>query len=173
MQSSGTPTLPRPDVAAPAGWRRSLPVVLLLLRFGLAAVFIVAAVPKIAAPDLFALSVHNYQMLPSWGVNALAIFLPWVEMVVGVALALGLCNRASALVMAGMMVVFMIALAAAAARGLSISCGCFEVGEHAETSSLVWAALRDVLFLGAAVILVATDGGPGLRALWQRARHRA
>jgi len=171
MQSMGTQTLAPEAVAAAARWKRWVTPALAVLRFGMAAVFIGAAVPKIAAPDLFALSVYNYQMLPAWGVNALAIFLPWLELVIGVCLALGLWSRASALVMAILMAVFMIALASAAARGLSIACGCFEVGEHAENSSLVWAALRDGAFLAAAIVLVCTDGGPSPRALWRGLRR--
>ena len=135
-------------------------VVLLLLRLGMGAVFVGAAVPKIVAPDLFALSIHNYQMLPSWGVNAMAVLLPWLELVVGLCLAVGIWRRASALIMTILMIVFMIALGSAAVRGLSISCGCFEVGEHAENPSLLWAVLRDVVFLAAALILVRFEHGP-------------
>ncbi len=146
--------------------------VLLLLRLGMAAVFVGAALPKIAAPDLFALSVHNYQMLPAWGVNTIAILLPWLELVIGICLGLGIWSRASAVVMTGLMIVFMIALVSAAARGLSISCGCFEVSEGAEHSSLVGAALRDVAFLLGAVLLVRFGGGPRPLALLARARRR-
>lgn len=147
--------------------------VLLLVRLGMAAVFIAAALPKIAAPDLFALSVHNYQMLPAWGVNAVAVLLPWLELVIGVCLGLGIWTRASAVIMTGLMIVFMIALASAAARGLSISCGCFEVGEGAEhSSSLIWAALRDVAFLLGSVLLVRFGGGPRPLALLTRTRER-
>jgi hypothetical protein len=88
-----------------------------------------------------------------------------LELVIGIGLALGVWSRACALTMAGLMGVFMIALVTAAVRGLDISCGCFEVGEEAAPSSLVWAALRDVAFLAAALILVRTDGGPRPRDL--------
>lgn len=134
--------------------------VLLLLRWGMAAVFIAAAIPKIREPDLFAQSVHNYQMLPAWGVNAMAVILPWIELVIGVGLALGIWSRACALTMAGLMAVFMIALVTAGVRGLDISCGCFEVGEEAGHSSMLLATLRDAAFLAAAWILLRTGGGP-------------
>jgi uncharacterized membrane protein YphA (DoxX/SURF4 family) len=147
-----------------AGW------VLLVLRLGMAGVFVGAAVPKIAAPDLFALAIHNYQMLPPWGVNGMAVVLPWLELIVGACLAAGIWRRASALVMTLLMVVFMIALMSAAARGLSISCGCFEVGESAEKSSLVWALLRDAGFLAATLVLVRFDRGPRPLDLLQRRR---
>ncbi|MFQ5601120.1 MAG: MauE/DoxX family redox-associated membrane protein [Candidatus Krumholzibacteriia bacterium] len=139
---------------------RAAGAVLLLLRLGMAAVFVGAAVPKIAEPDLFALAVHNYQMLPAWGVNGMAIALPWLELVIGLCLGLGIWRRASALIMAVLMVVFMIALASAKARGLDIACGCFEVGAEAEHSSLVLDVLRDLAFLAGAVILVRWDEGP-------------
>ena len=146
--------------------------VLLLVRLGMAAVFVSAALPKIAAPDLFALSVHNYQMLPPWGVNALAVLLPWLELVIGVCLGLGIWTRASAAIMSGLMVVFMIALGSAASRGLSISCGCFEVGEGAKHPSLIWPALRDVVFLLGTVLLVRFGGGPALHSLLRRAAQK-
>jgi len=57
--------------------KRWAPWILLLVRLGMAAVFIAAAVPKIREPDLFAASVFNYKMLPPWGVNSLALVLPW------------------------------------------------------------------------------------------------
>ena len=170
MQSAGTDTLATRAAAAGRG-QRVVAVGLFLLRLGMAAVFIGAALPKIAAPDLFALAVHNYQILPAWGVNALALFLPWLELIIGLCLGLGLWSRASALLMAGLMVVFMIALVSAAGRGLSISCGCFEVGEHAAgASTLVWAALRDLGFLVAALPLVRFDAGPSPLQWWRRRR---
>ncbi|UCE01362.1 MAG: DoxX family membrane protein [Candidatus Latescibacterota bacterium] len=135
-------------------------VVLLLLRFGLGVVFIAAALPKIAAPDLFAADIHNYQMLPAWGVNAMALYLPWLELVVGICLVLGIWRRASAFIMAALMIVFMIALVSAAVRGLDISCGCFEVGAEGEHGSMTWYIVRDVAFLVAALVLVRYDGGP-------------
>ena len=160
--------------AAPVAWRqRAAATFLLLVRLGMAAVFVGAAAPKIADPDLFALSIHNYQMLPAWGVNALAILLPWIELVAGVCLGLGLWRRASALVMAALLVVFMVALGAAAARGLNISCGCFEVDAEGGHGSLVWAALRDILFLAAAIVLVRYADGPRPIDLVLRHRKRA
>lgn len=146
--------------APPAGAHSAWGWVLLLLRLGMAGVFIAAAVPKIQAPDLFAISILNYQMLPPWGINAMAIVLPWLELVIGLCLGLGLWRRASALVMAGLMVVFMIAYASARLRGLDIACGCFEVGEESAPASAAWVILRDTALLLVALVLVRWDGGP-------------
>jgi uncharacterized membrane protein YphA (DoxX/SURF4 family) len=135
---------------------------LLVLRLGMSGVFIVAAIPKIASPDLFAADVFNYQMLPHAVVNALAVGLPWLELVVGICLGVGIWTRASALIMTGMMVMFMIALASATARGLDISCGCFEVGAEGGEGhgALIKAALRDLVFLAATLLLVRFHDAP-------------
>ena len=158
------------DVAAPTARPWPAQLFLLALRWGLAGVFIAAAVPKIAAPDLFASDIFNYQMLPPWGVNALAVGLPWLELVVGVCLGLGIWTRASALIIGALMVVFMIALASAASRGLDISCGCFEVGAEGGHGSLLWAALRDVAFLAAALLLLRYPDAPHPLAWIHKAR---
>lgn len=147
-------------------WRRRAWLLSLLgVRLGLAGVFMGAAVPKLLEPDLFASNIFNYHMLPAWGVNALAIGLPWLELLVGACLLLGLWTRASAFLVSMLMVVFMIAFAAAKARGLSISCGCFEVGEAHGASSLVWVLVRDVTFLVAGLLLVRYPKAPSLLSL--------
>jgi uncharacterized membrane protein YphA (DoxX/SURF4 family) len=146
--------------------------VLIVLRYTVAVVFIVFAIPKIAAPDLFAGNIHNYQMLPSWAVNTMALVLPWLELFVGLGLALGIWSRASAFVVAGLMIVFIVAYASARARGLDIACGCFEVGQEAKAGSAVWVVLRDVGLLVAAGLLVRFDGGPSPADLVRRAIRR-
>ncbi len=146
-------TRPAADTT-PFGWG------LLLLRLGLAAVFLAAALPKIAAPDLFAVSVSNYKMLPPWGVNALALVLPWLELIAGACLALGIWRRACALVMAVLMVLFIVAYVSARSRGLDIACGCFEVGATAHASPAWRVVARDIALLAASLVLLRFDRGP-------------
>lgn len=156
---------------------RSLPplagALLFAIRMGLAGVFVAAALPKIAAPDLFAGAIFNYQMLSPWAVNLAALTLPWMEFFVGACLALGLWTRASALLVAGMMLVFMVAFSVATARGLNIACGCFEVSASEEPSSVVWVVLRDLGLCGAALVVAKFDTAPSLRSLWRLFRRRA
>ena len=142
---------------------RWMQAVLLLVRLAMAAVFISAAIPKIQAPDLFAASVHPYELLPAWGVNTVALVLPWLELFIGVLLALGVWWRASAVWMVLLMVVFMAGFLSATARGLHIACGCCEVGENAKPTSVWWVVPRDASFLLGALIVARF--GPGLAAL--------
>ncbi len=96
------------------------------LRLALAAVFFVAGALKAFDPAQFAIDVHNYQMLPRPLSVAVAFYLPWLEIVIGLALlARGKWERPALLLALGLLLIFGGALAAAWARGLDISCGCF------------------------------------------------
>jgi uncharacterized membrane protein YphA (DoxX/SURF4 family) len=147
-------------------------VVLFALRMGLAAVFIGAAIPKLMAPDLFAGAIFNYQMLPAWGVNATALVLPWLELLVGACLALGLWSRASALLVVGMMLVFIVAFSTAKARGLDIACGCFELGKTEKPTSIGWEIVRNFGLCAAALVVARYAAAPGLLGLARWLLHR-
>lgn len=148
--------------------QRLWPLFLLAVRLGLSAVFLSAAIPKILEPDLFASSIYNYQMMPAMGVNVMAIGLPWLELVLGICIGLGLWTRANALIVSILMVVFVIAFALATSRGLNISCGCFEVGEGHAASSFLWVLLRDLAFLVAGLLLVRFPDAPAPLHLLRR-----
>lgn len=155
-------------VAADTAQNEAGPVLrlfLLAVRLGLAAVFLWSAAPKIAAPDLFAWNVHNYQILPPWGVNTMAITLPWLELVVGIFLLVGWWTRASATIVALLMSMFMAGFVMATARGLNVSCGCFEVGQGHAATPLWQVLLRDAAFLMAALLLMRFPWAPSLMSL--------
>ena len=97
-----------------------------------AAVLLVAAVPKLIQPDAFALAVFRYQLFPHGLVNALAVFVPWLEGCVGLAL-LGCprLRRGAAVLAAGLLGAFALALAVNLLRGLHTACGCFSVAPDA------------------------------------------
>jgi len=92
-------------------------------------VFLAAALPKIGDPQSFALAVHYFRIVPVPLENLVAVALPWVELVAGLALVLGVRAREGGIVVTAMMVVFIAAVAAAVARGLDIECGCFGTGD--------------------------------------------
>ena len=133
------------------------------MQIALGAVFLAAAIPKIADPPAFAHMIYNYRLLPGVLVNALALVMPWVEFVVGLALVAGVWKREAALVAAALLVVFLGAIGWNLIRGHAIDCGCFDVrsaGKSPEQllSDMKWVLLRDVgLLLLAAQILAATS----------------
>lgn len=143
----------------------------LALRVYLGAVFLAACWYKIADPGAFALSIATYDILPAAWVHPLALLLPWIELVIGLTLIAGFWTRASALAIAGMMILFIAALAIALANDLQLSCGCFasaEAGDEINAGTLV----RDLLWLsGALFVLLVDDGRLGLDGWFQRRKR--
>ncbi len=108
----------------------------------LAGVLIAAAIPKISNPDQFALAVYQYHLLPALLVNPVAIYLPWLEISCAAALvALPAARRGALLMVAGMLVVFTLAIALVVVRGQAIPCGCF--GGDDSTAAGWWSLARN------------------------------
>jgi uncharacterized membrane protein YphA (DoxX/SURF4 family) len=121
------------------------PLTAFVLRIVLGCVFIYASLDKIRHPDLFSEAVYNYQLLPEVAINLWAIWLPWLELLSGVLLILGLWVQGSVLVISGLLLVFLGALGINLARGLDIHCGCFTT-QSAHTMTVL-DLFRDALFL--------------------------
>jgi len=100
----------------------------LIARLVLGGVLIAAGALKAGNPAHAAMAVRAYQVLPVTLANILGYALPWVEMGAGLALVIGVAVKAAAIIGGGLMVVFIVAIAQAWARGLSIDCGCFGGG---------------------------------------------
>ena len=79
---------------------------------------------KLSDVSAFATDISHYKLLPGVLERLIAVVLPWNEVVVGAMLLLGIWTRAAALIVAAMFGVFAVAVTAALARGLDISCGC-------------------------------------------------
>ncbi|MBU3700319.1 MAG: DoxX family membrane protein [Candidatus Kapabacteria bacterium] len=102
-----------------------MPWIGLVLRAYVGGYFILAAVPKIVEPLAFATAIGHYGLLPNGLINASALILPWLEIIVGIMLVVGFRVRLGALLAGGMVIVFTIAVAYAVMLGLKIDCGCF------------------------------------------------
>jgi hypothetical protein len=74
-----------------------------------------------------------------------AICLPWVELLSGSLLVLGLWMQGSILILSGLMVVFIGALGINLARGLDVHCGCF-ITQSTDPITIL-TLFRDSLFL--------------------------
>lgn len=145
------------------------------LRVWVGIVFIAAAWHKILFPAKFALSIAAYQILPLPYINLMAIILPWLEIVVGVTLILGLWTRASALIMVGMNVMFIAALYLAIKNQTQLtSCGCFSADAEAAMKTIGWDYVyRDFQYLAAMVyVALFDDGWLGLDGLFRHLRHK-
>ena len=130
----------------------SHPITHLMIRLILGGLFIYAAVYKIADPYQFANDIRNYDLLPYYLVNLMALFLPWLELYCGLFLIVGLFVRTGSTLIGLMLVVFIIAIISAILRGLDIECGCY--GEMATASRVgLKKVLEDVILLAMAFYL--------------------
>ncbi|MCU0663518.1 MAG: DoxX family membrane protein [Myxococcota bacterium] len=129
-------------------------------RLYLGGVFLFACAHKVLHPQAFALDIATYQILPLELVNLMALILPWVELAAGMMLVIGWRTRAAALLISGMMLVFMIAIALALYKGLDMSCGCF-ASEGAAQDPISWRTLmRDLGWLTLGLYVMAFDRTP-------------
>ncbi len=135
------------------------------VQIGLGAIFAVAALPKIGDPPSFAHMIYNYRIVPAFAVNALALLMPWVELLAGLALILGVWRRESAAVVGLMILVFIAAIGFNLARGHAVDCGCFDVHSAGKTreellTEMRWVVVRDLgILLMVAQVLAATRRG--------------
>jgi uncharacterized membrane protein YphA (DoxX/SURF4 family) len=138
--------------------------VVLVVRVALGFVFLAAGGLKVGHAENFASQIAGFQILPHPLIAPLALLLPFLELMVGVYLVLGLFTRFAAWFAAFEMAVFAVAIASAVVRGISTSCGCFGPQDHAMTS---WPEVgRDLGFTLMAVIVAWK--APGALALDRR-----
>ncbi|MBF0120033.1 MAG: DoxX family membrane protein [Desulfobacterales bacterium] len=123
---------------------------ILAVRFILGILFIYASIDKIIHPKAFAQIVYNYQILPDILVNILAIILPWIEIITGIFLILGIWIHGAVLIINLLFLTFIIAIISSLARGLDINCGCFNTKKG---SISLFDILRDLSFFSLSIYL--------------------
>ena len=130
-------------------------------QVALGAVFLLASLGKLADPPGFAKAIWNYQLFPAFAIHPLALTLPWLECLCGLALCLGLWVRAAASWIALLLLAFLAALGFNLARHRPVDCGCFQNQgqvrtEHEHLVDMRWAMGRDLALLAlAAQVLIA------------------
>jgi uncharacterized membrane protein YphA (DoxX/SURF4 family) len=119
----------------------------LAARWILGLTFIYASYHKILAPADFAKIVYGYDLFPSGIINLIAIVVPFIELIAGLALILGIYPRSAVLIINGMLVMFIIVLAINLIRGHEFDCGCFSAKETGYFSSAESTLVRDIIYL--------------------------
>jgi len=136
--------------------RSKLSIALALLIGG---AFVYAGALKAWDPVKFAEDISNFRILP-WSISVrLAFYLPWLEILCGVALILGWLRSGALAIFTGLMVVFIAATISAKARGIDLDCGCF--GAATSGLTFTWHLVIDFAILA------------GLIALWLLPPRRA
>lgn len=96
-----------------------------VLRLVFGALFIWSGIAKIKDPIGFADAVRNFEIIGDPYAVAVALYLPWLEVISGIAVMWDRFAKSASFLITGMVVVFTLLIVTAWVRGLDISCGCF------------------------------------------------
>lgn len=141
------------------------PLPALLFRLYLGGLFVYASMYKINYAGEFAATIASYQLVPWWAVNFLAVAMPWFELVCGLLLLAGVRVRTVGLAIAGLLVLFTVAIFINLLRDAPISCGCF----HSLEDEISWrTVVRDLAWLAMAVHAALYDSWLQLDKLFLR-----
>jgi uncharacterized membrane protein YphA (DoxX/SURF4 family) len=88
-------------------------------------VFIWGGILKVIEPLEFAQDISNYRVFPLWMSFFLALVLPWMELICGAFLVIGLFRRSSSFLISLFLVAFLVLIVSTIIRGIDIDCGCF------------------------------------------------
>ncbi len=124
------------------------PWLTLLARLILGGVLLAAGGLKMGNLQKSAMSVRAYELLPIDLANFFGYVLPWIEIGMGLLLIVGAVVSIMGLLGALIMLAFVVAIAQAWARGLSIDCGCFGGGGEIDPGETKYLStiLRDLGF---------------------------
>lgn len=128
----------------------------LLARLVLGGVWLWAGLAKLPHPQTSVSAVRAYQLLPTGLAETVGHVLPWLEVVVGACLVLGLLLRFTGVVSGLLLVAFVIGMISVWSRGIEIDCGCFGSGGPNPDASkqYPWEIARDIGLLALSLFLV-------------------
>ena len=121
------------------------------LRIAVGAVFVVAGLSKVPIHSEFIDVVLEYALLPSSLARLYGLVLPWLEIVIGSGLILGLFTRFFSILSLPVIVSFAIANVSAMLLKLGEECGC--VGDWLTLNAEMALTLDVLLFFGAGIII--------------------
>lgn len=111
---------------------------------------------KILHPADFALAVYRFHVLPDYAVNLVAVYLPWLEVVVAGCLLFVPKFRVAALWIAlALLALFTIGIAVNLIRGTAFGCGCFSASPVARPMDWMSVARNAALMALAGLALLA------------------
>lgn len=119
----------------------------LVARLILGSIFIYASIDKIAFPNEFALIVKKFGILPIPISVLFAYILPFLELILGIFLIVGLFVRQSAAVLSFLLVVFMSIIIFKSINGTLENCGCFSTSQQESSHNLFSFLIRDTFLL--------------------------
>ena len=124
-----------------------------LCRWTLGGIFIYAGSTKLLEPEIFAVLIEAYGIVPEGLLMPVAIGLPLLEVIAGVGLLFDIQGSLS--MITGLLVFFMLVLGYAIWMGLDVDCGCFgpEDPEAEAFHGLRLTLFRDLVMMAGVVFI--------------------
>ncbi|MCP3873693.1 MAG: DoxX family membrane protein [Desulfobacteraceae bacterium] len=122
-----------------------------IIKLVLGITFVYASWHKIEDPAEFAKILYGYALFPGFVINILAIVIPFVELVAGFSLMMGLFPRSAVLILNGLLLGFILVIGFNLLRGHQFDCGCFSLASQTSTASNISYLIRDGLLLIAGI----------------------
>ena len=123
--------------------------------------FIYASYDKILDPAGFSKNIHNFHVTPIAIENLAALILPWLELIIGVFLIIGLFLEGTTSIIIALLIFFIIILSQAVLRGIDVHCGCFKLDADIGTTDfrkeLIIRIGEDIIYLGMALFIKFRD----------------
>jgi prepilin-type N-terminal cleavage/methylation domain-containing protein/prepilin-type processing-associated H-X9-DG protein len=127
-------------------------------------VFLIAtSIGHILDPYKFLHSVLNYRLLSGFFAEWIAVFIPWGQILAGIALVSGVCRKGALLMAVLLFTTFFLAQFSALVRGLDINCGCFGSGDH----PVSWQG-----YIGLIALILISLGALALQLEWHLKKQR-
>ena len=122
-----------------------------LFRIIVGGIFLISGLAKIADPVRFLLTLREFQLLPRVLESFLAVYIPWLEFLLGLCMVLGILHRTASLMIAGLNGFFIVAIGSVMVRGIEVDCGCFglladvlHLPDHADGKAII----RNLVLMG-------------------------
>lgn len=133
------------------------------VQIALGVFFVAAALPKVADPPGFLHMIYNYRLVPGVFLNAFGLVLPWLEILLGLALVLGIWRRTATAGVAALLLVFVVAIGVNLLRDNPIDCGCFDVSAANKTEAERFFDMKMVILRDIGMLVLAAQ------SLWAEA----
>jgi len=116
-----------------------------LLRLIVAGVFLYAGIAKLTHPTDFHADTLNFQWIDDPDAAWIALGLPVLEVICSAAIIIPSWSRPAALILGGLLIIFLAALGRAWLFGLDLHCGCF--GSSTESVHYPWKFVQNIALL--------------------------
>jgi len=126
---------------------------LLIGRLALGYIFIYASIDKIIDPISFSNVIDNYHITPIILNNLFALFIPWLEFIIGICLIFNLKVHGASFLSIILLLWFIFILTQAIFRGINVECGCFDLNisdldDLELRKNMIKRIFEDIVFLG-------------------------